>query len=84
MAVEEGIEVSEGDVASRIEELLGEVEDKDRMRELLAAPSMRESIADRVRMNRTLDRLVAIATGETVAGATASTDAAETIAPEVE
>lgn len=84
LAVEEGIEVSEGDVDSRIEELLAEVQDKDRMRELLAAPSMRESIADRVRMNRTLDRLVAIATGEAVVEATASDDAAETSTPEVE
>ncbi len=67
---EEGITVSDADVDARIEELLQEAQDKDRVRALLTAPEMRESIADRVRTNRTLDRLVAIVTGESSAATT--------------
>ena len=62
----EGIDVTEADVDNRVEELLTEAQDKDRVRELLAAPHMRESIADRLRTNRTLDRLAAIVAGESV------------------
>jgi len=63
----ESIDVNDADVSRRVEELLTEAQDKDRVRELLAAPHMRESIADRIRTNRTLDRLVAIVTGEDIA-----------------
>jgi trigger factor len=70
----EGIDVTEADVAGRVEELLTEAQDKDRVRELLAAPHMRESIADRLRTNRTLDRLAAIVAGEAVPEPEATTE----------
>jgi trigger factor len=84
LALAEGIEITEADVLSRVEELLNEAQDKDRVRELLAAPQMRESIADRLRTNRTLDRLVAIVTGETMAEAVTAGETDSVDAPEVE
>jgi trigger factor len=84
VAVEENISVTESDIDSRIEELLAEAEDKDRVRQLLAAPEMRESVSERLRTNRTLDRLAAIVTGQgDAASATASGTGSEN-ATEVE
>ena len=80
----EGIEIAESDVDGRVEELLNEAQDKDRVRDILAAPQMRESIADRLRTNRTLDRLVAIVTGEAVPELEAAATADASSAPEVE
>lgn len=64
IAKAEGIEVTDADVDGRVEVLLAEAQDKDRVREILATPQMRESISGRLRTNRTLDRLAAIVTGE--------------------
>ncbi len=74
MALTEGIEVTDADVDAKVEELLSEAQDKDRVREILATPQMRESVADRLRTNRTLDRLSAIVTGEAVAEQEAAAD----------
>ncbi len=64
LAALEEIAIDETDVDNRIEELLAEAQDKDKMREFLASPQMRDSIADRLRTSRTLDRLVSIVTGD--------------------
>ncbi|TFH36528.1 MAG: trigger factor [Dehalococcoidia bacterium] len=84
LAKTEGIEIADNDVDSRVEELLAEAQDKNRVREILATPQMRESLADRLRTNRTLDRLVAIATGEADAVPETATDTGAASAPEVE
>ncbi len=64
IALAEGIDVTDADIDKKTEELLTEAQDKDKVREILAAPQMRESIADRLRTNRTLDRLASIVSGE--------------------
>lgn len=64
LAAAEDINVTDSDIDNRIEELLAEAQDKDRVRQLLAAPEMRETVAERLRTNRTLDRLAAIVTGQ--------------------
>lgn len=64
LAATEEIEITDADVDNRIEELLGQAQDQERMRELLSAPHMRDSVAERLRTSRTLDRLVAIVTGQ--------------------
>ncbi len=69
LAAAEAIEISDTDVDNRVEELLTQSQDQDRMRELLAAPHMRESIGERLRTTRTLDRLVAIVTGQSISDA---------------
>ncbi len=84
IAKAEEIEITETDIAARVEELLKEAQDKDRVREILASPEMRESIADRLRTNRTLDRLVAIVAGNDGTDAAAVVDAEAADAPEVD
>jgi len=85
LAETEHIEVSEDDVTKKVEELLSETQDKDKARELLSTPEMRESIAARLRTNRTLDWLVATVTGSGESAPATQTDATETAStPEVE
>jgi len=62
IAQQEQIEIDESEVDNRVEELLSQAEDKDKVRRYLAAPEMRESLANRLRTNRTLDRLIEIVT----------------------
>jgi trigger factor len=63
LATAEQIEISDEDVDNRIEELLTQAQDKERMREYMNAPEMRRSVAGRLETKRTIDRLVAIVTG---------------------
>jgi len=85
LAEAEGIEVADADIAARIEELVTETKDKDKARQFLSSPEMRESIETRLRTNRTLDRLVAMVTGSTEPGTATPADGAEPAsAPEVE
>ena len=84
LAGAEEIEVTEDDVTRRVKELLNEAQDKERVRDLLAAPQMRESISDRLRTNRTLDRLVAMVTGETAVDVATAGESDSVDAPEVE
>jgi len=65
LADAEGIHVTDDEVTAKIEELLAETKDKEKARPVLSTPEMRESIASRLRTNRTLDRLVAMVTGST-------------------
>jgi trigger factor len=64
IARQEQIEIDESEVDNRVEELLSQAEDKDKVRQYLAAPEMRDSLANRLRSNRTLDRLVEIVTAD--------------------
>jgi len=83
LAAAEDINVTDSDIDNRIEELLAEAQDKDRVRQLLAAPEMRESVAERLRTNRTLDRLAAIVTGQGDAAAASAPGIDSDNAPEV-
>ena len=64
IAEQEGIEIGDSDVDNRIEELLSQSQDKDKARSYLNTPEMRESLANRMRTNRTLDRRVEIVTAD--------------------
>ena len=64
IAEQEGIEIGDSDVDNRIEELLSQSQDKDKARSYLSTPEMRDSLANRMRTNRTLDRLVEIVTAD--------------------
>ncbi len=72
IADQEGIEIGESDVESRIEELLSHSQDKEKARSYLDTPEMRESLANRLRTNQTLDRLVEIVTADEESGETPS------------
>lgn len=81
IAQQEQIEIDESEVDNRVEELLSQTQDKDKVREYLAAPEMRESLASRLRTNRTLDRLIEIVTAD---APEAEETPGETSAPEGE
>ena len=81
IAQQEQIEIDESEVDNRAEELLSQAQDKDKVREYLAAPEMRESLSNRLRTNRTLDRLVEIVTADAPQG---EEPPGETSAPEGE
>ena len=81
IAQQEQIEIDESEVDNRAEELLSQAQDKDKVREYLAAPEMRESLSNRLRTNRTLDRLVEIVTADAPQG---EETPGETSAPEGE
>ncbi len=83
LATAEGIEITDADVDNRIEELLGQSQDQERMREMLAEPQVRESVAQRLRTSRTLDRLVSIVTEHDPHGEE-DTDSGSTAADEPE
>ena len=64
IAQQEQIEIDASEVDNRVEELLSQAQDKEKVREYLAAPEMRESLENRLRTNRTLDRLIEIVTAD--------------------
>lgn len=68
IAEQEQIEIGEAEVDNRVEELLSQTQDKEKMREYMAAPEMRESLSNRLRTNRTLDRLIEIVTADAPQG----------------
>ncbi|MBN1856699.1 MAG: trigger factor [Dehalococcoidia bacterium] len=74
IAEQEGIETTDSDVDNRIEELLSQSKDKEKARAYLDTPQMRESLANRIRTNLTLDRLAAIVTADTETAAEPSTE----------
>ncbi len=84
LAESEKIAINEAEVDNRVEELLSEAQDKERTRDLLASPHIREAIGDRLRTSRTLDRLVAIVTGESTAVAGSTGDSESSSEPEDE
>ena len=63
IAEEEKIEITSSEVDNKVEEFAGEGEDKEKMRQFLALPQVRESIEQSLRTQKTLARLVQIATG---------------------
>lgn len=63
VAVEEKIEISSSEVDNRVEEILKKAEDKEKMRKFLAVSQVRQSIEQSLRQEKTLQRLVQIASG---------------------
>lgn len=64
VAVEEKIEISSSEVDNRVEEILKKAEDKEKMRKFLAVSQVRQSIEQSLRQEKTLQRLVQIASGK--------------------
>lgn len=63
IAEEEKIEITSSEVDNKVEQFAGEGQDKEKMRQFLALPQVRESIEQSLRTQKTLVRLVEIATG---------------------
>lgn len=64
VAVEEKIEISSSEVDNRVEEILKKAEDKEKMRKFLAVSQVRQSIEQSLRQEKTIQRLVQIASGK--------------------
>ena len=60
VAEEEKVEITSPEVDNKVEEILGDAKDKEKMRRFLALPQVRESIGESLRTQKTLDWLVQI------------------------
>jgi trigger factor len=58
VAEEEKIEITSLEVDNKVEEILGDAKDKEKMRRFLALPQVRESISESLRRQKTMDWLV--------------------------
>jgi trigger factor len=65
LAEEEKIEISSSEVDNRIEEMVIDAEDKEKSRQFLSLPRFRQSIEQTLRTEKTMDRLLQIAIGNT-------------------
>jgi len=63
VAEEEKVEITSLEVDNKVEEILGDAKDKEKMRRFLALPQVRESIGESLRSQKTMDRLVQIVSG---------------------
>ncbi len=63
VAEEEKVEITSPEVDNKVEEILGDAKDKEKMRRFLALPQVRESIGESLRTQKTLERLVQIISG---------------------
>ncbi len=63
VAEQEEIEIASAEVDNKIKEMTTSIEDKEKVRQILASPRIRETIKQSLRTEKTLDRLVQIATG---------------------
>jgi trigger factor len=63
IAEEEKVEIAASEVDNRVEEIVKDAKDIERMRQFFALPQVRESVEQSLRTEKTLDRLVQIASG---------------------
>lgn len=63
VAEQEEIEITSPEVDNKIEEMTRSIEDKEKVQQIFALPRIRESINQSLRTEKTVDRLVQIATG---------------------
>lgn len=63
VAEQEEIEITSSEVDNKIEEMTRSTEDKEKVQQIFALPRIRESIKQSLRTEKTVDRLVQIATG---------------------
>ena len=71
VAEEEKIAITASEVDNKVEEIVSQVEHKEKMQQFLALPQVRESIVESLRTEKTIDRLVQIANknqGEKIKG----------------
>lgn len=62
IAEEEKVEIDSSEVDNRVEEIVKDAKDKERMQQFFALPQVRESIEQSLRAEKTIDRLVQIVT----------------------
>lgn len=63
VAEEEKIEITASEVDNKVEEIINKAEDKEKMQKFFAMPQVRKSIAESLRAEKTIDRLVQMASG---------------------
>jgi trigger factor len=64
LAEEEKIEISSSEVDNKVEEIVTDAEDKEKARQFFSLPQVRQSIEESLRTQRTMDRLLQIAIGD--------------------
>jgi trigger factor len=65
LAEEEKIEISASEVDNKIDEIANDSEDKEKARQLFSLPQFKQSIEQSLRTQKTMDRLLQIAVGDT-------------------
>jgi len=65
LAEEEKIEISSSEVDNKVDEIINNAEDKENARQFLSLPQVRQSMAQSLLTQKTLDRLSQIAIGNT-------------------
>jgi len=65
LAEEEKIEISPSEVDNKVSNIAGEAEDKEKAKQFFSLPQVRQSIEQSLRTEKTLDRLLQIAAGNT-------------------
>jgi trigger factor len=65
LAEEEKIEISSSEVDNKIDEITNDAEDKEKARQFLSLPQVRQSIEQSLHTQKTIDRLSQIAIGDT-------------------
>jgi trigger factor len=65
LAEEEKIEISSSEVDNKVEEIVIDAEDKEKARQFFSLPQIRQSIEQSLRTQKTMDRLLEIAIGNT-------------------
>jgi trigger factor len=65
LAEEEKIEINPSEVDNKVSNIAGEAEDKEKAKQFFSLPQVRQSIEQSLRTEKTLDRLLQIAVGNT-------------------
>ena len=65
LAEQEKIEIGASEVDNRIDEIVGDAEDKEKARQFFSLPQFRQSIKHSLRSQKTMDHLLQIAVGDT-------------------
>ena len=65
LAEQEKIEIGASEVDNRIDEIVGDAEDKEKARQFFSLPQFRQSIEQSLRSQKSMDHLLQIAVGDT-------------------
>ncbi|MCJ7669223.1 MAG: hypothetical protein MUO61_01750, partial [Dehalococcoidia bacterium] len=65
LAEEEKIEISSSEVDNKVDEITNDAEDKEKAKQFFSLPQIRQSIEQSLRTQKTMDRLLQMATGST-------------------
>jgi trigger factor len=64
LAEEEKIEISSSEVDNKVEEIVSDAEDKEKARQFFSLPQVKQSIEQSLRTQKTMERLLQIAIGD--------------------